>query len=221
MDQEPPADWFSLLAREFEKRYWCRLQEYVAEQRRDYVVYPPEAEVFAAMRLTPCERTKVVIIGQDPYTGEGQANGLCFSVGRGVPIPHSLRNILQELHTDEKVPIPAHGDLTSWARQGVLLLNRTLTVRAGERGSHRGKGWSRFTSEVVKAVAAEREPVFILWGNDAQRMRSLIGNCPVIASTHPSPLSAHKGFVGSKPFSKANEALVRQGRKGIDWRLAR
>jgi uracil-DNA glycosylase len=183
-------------------------------------VYPPADEVFAALHLTPFADTRVMILGQDPYHGPKQAHGLCFSVRRGVPKPPSLLNIFKELRDDLGIEMPDHGSLEAWARQGVLLLNATLTVRGGQAASHQGKGWEVFTDEVLAAVNAKPERVvFILWGASARRKKSLIDTSRhvVIESAHPSPLSAHNGFFGSKPFSRANAALVAAGRDPIDW----
>jgi uracil-DNA glycosylase len=216
------TDWNPLLRDELSKPYWAQLQDFVAGQRARHVVYPPEGEVFAALHLTTYAGTRVVILGQDPYHGAGQAHGLCFSVRRGVPVPPSLQNIYKELADDLGVPIPQHGNLESWARQGVLLLNATLTVRAGQAGSHQGKGWETFTDQVLRAVNDKQHPVvFILWGGYARRKKALIDTSrhTVIESAHPSPLSAHNGFFGSRPFSRSNAALVAGGLSPIDWRL--
>jgi len=185
-------------------------------------VYPPPDEVFACLHLTPYADTRVLILGQDPYHGRGQAHGLCFSVRRGVTVPPSLVNIYEELRTDVGVEPPGHGNLEAWARQGVLLLNTTLTVRGGQAASHQGKGWETFTDEVIRAVDAKEHPVvFILWGSHARRKKALIDTSrhTVIESAHPSPLSARNGFFGSRPFSRTNEALVAAGLDPIDWRL--
>ncbi len=219
------TDWDPLLRQEFDKPYWAKLQRFVAAERRRYSVYPPHDEVFTALRLTSCAETKVVILGQDPYHGAIQAHGLAFSVRRGVPVPPSLVNIHRELHDDLEVPIPDHGNLEPWASRGVLLLNVTLTVRTGEARSHRHKGWETFTDEVIRVVAAKTDPVvFILWGEDARRKKTIIypSRHTIIESSHPSPQAARRGpipFLGSKPFNRANCALLAAGRKGVDWRL--
>ena len=216
------TDWNPVLRGEFAKPYWPQLQQFVAEQRAAYRVYPPDDEVFAALHLTPFADTRVVILGQDPYHGPGQAHGLCFSVRDGVAIPPSLANIHKELHTDLGLAIPAHGNLERWARQGVLLLNTTLTVRAGQAASHHGKGWELFTDEVLKAVNGKSQRVvFILWGSNARKKKSLLdlSRHVVIESAHPSPLSAHNGFFGSRPFSRANAFLEESGRGAVDWRI--
>ncbi len=219
----PKTDWNPLLRDQFEQPYWTDLQTFVAAERAAHVVYPPPADVYAALHLTSCADTRVMILGQDPYHGPGQAHGLCFSVRPGVRVPPSLRNIHTELHDDLGLPIPDHGNLERWAQSGVLLLNATLTVRAGEAGSHQKRGWETFTDQVIRVVNAKADPVvFILWGNSARRKRELIDTSrhTIIESAHPSPLSAHNGFLGSKPFSRANEALVAAGREPIDWNLA-
>ncbi|MDJ0769769.1 MAG: uracil-DNA glycosylase [Ilumatobacter sp.] len=216
------TDWNPLLRGEFEKAYWKQLIGFVADERRRATVYPPHEDVFAALHLTPYADTRVLILGQDPYHGPKQAHGLCFSVRRGVRVPPSLANIHQELADDVGVSIPDHGDLEPWARQGVLLLNATLTVRAGQAGSHQGKGWETFTDEVIRTVDAKPDHVvFILWGGYARRKKSLVDGerHTIIESPHPSPLSAHNGFFGSKPFSRANDALAAHGQPTIDWSL--
>lgn len=217
------TDWNPLLRGEFDEPYWAELQAFVAAERSAHTVYPPHDDVFAALRLTPHARTKVVILGQDPYHGPQQAHGLAFSVRHGVRIPPSLRNIHKELHADLGVPIPSHGNLERWARQGVLLLNTSLTVRAGQAGSHSGKGWETFTDRVIDVVNDTAQPVvFVLWGNHARRKMSRIDTTRhrVVESPHPSPLSAHNGFFESRPFSRVNELLVELGREPVDWNLA-
>lgn len=226
------TDWGRLLKDEFEHLYWFKLQAYVDEQRLRFPVYPSADQVFHALELTSCERTKVVILGQDPYHGPGQAHGLCFSVPRGIAPPPSLVRIHRELLTDLGMERPNHGSLEPWALEGVLLLNTTLTVRDGEPGSHERIGWETFTDAVIRTVAEQSDPVFLLWGGKAQAKAALItritgslGN--VIKSSHPSPPAAYRPcldsppFVGSKPFSKANDLLGRAGRGGIDWNLSK
>ncbi len=216
------TDWNPVLRAELNKPYWADLQAFVAAERAQHPVYPPHEEVFAALHLTPRAATKVVILGQDPYHGPGQAHGLAFSVRPGVPPPPSLRNILVELATDVGVPAPAHGSLEPWARQGVLLLNTSLTVRGGAAASHQGKGWEVFTDEVIKAADAKPDRVvFVLWGAAARRKRSLVDlrRHVVVESAHPSPLSARNGFFGSRPFSRANAALAQAGLEPVDWSL--
>lgn len=218
----PRTDWNPLLRGEFAKPYWGELQRFVADERARYPVYPPADEVFAALHRTSYAALKVVILGQDPYHGPGQAHGLCFSVREGIAQPPSLRNILTELQSDLGLAPPRSGNLERWADQGVLLLNTTLTVRAGKAASHQGHGWETFTDEVIGAVNAKDDTVvFILWGAAAKRKRALIDldRHVTIESVHPSPLSASGGFFGSKPFSRANAALVRAGREPVDWRL--
>lgn len=216
------TDWNPVLRGEFDKPYWTELQAFVQAERSRTTVYPPHPEVFAALHQTAYADTRVLILGQDPYHGPNQAHGLCFSVRRGVRVPPSLANIHKELHDDLGLPVPDHGNLEAWAAQGVLLLNATLTVRAGQAGSHQGKGWETFTDEVIKAVAAKPEHVvFVLWGGYARRKKALIDSArhTIVESPHPSPLSAHNGFFGSRPFSAANAALAAHDQPSVDWRL--
>jgi uracil-DNA glycosylase len=216
------TDWNPVLRGEFAKPYWAELQQFVATERSRAVVYPQHDEVFAALHLTPYAEVKAVILGQDPYHGPDQAHGLCFSVRPGVPPPPSLQNIFKELETDLGISPPRHGCLDSWARQGVLLLNASLTVRQGRAASHQNKGWETFTDEVLRAVNDKPERVvFILWGASARKKKALIDTTrhTVIESPHPSPLSASSGFFGSRPFSRANKALEEAGRDPIDWRI--
>lgn len=216
------TDWNPVLRGELDAPYWSQLTRFVADERAHHAVYPPADEVFAALHETPYSEVKAVILGQDPYHGRGQAHGLCFSVRPGVALPPSLRNVFKELHDDLGIPAPNHGCLDAWARQGVLLLNTTLTVRAGQAGSHQGKGWETFTDAVIRAVSAKDDPVvFILWGAAARRKKALVDRRrhTVVESAHPSPLSASNGFFGSRPFSRTNDALVTAGREPIDWRI--
>jgi uracil-DNA glycosylase len=198
------------------------LQTFVTHERETHVVYPAPADVLAALQLTPCDSVRVMILGQDPYHGAGQAHGLSFSVRRDMPIPPSLANIFKELATDLGVAAPSHGNLEQWAAQGVLLVNSTLTVRAAEPASHQGNGWETFTDEIIRTVNKKREHVvFVLWGNAARKKRALIDTSrhTIIESAHPSPLSAHRGFFGSKPFSRTNAALAKAGQRTIKWEL--
>lgn len=215
-----PDGWPGLGA-EREKDYFADLERFVDRERREATVHPPREAVFRALELTPRASVRVVLIGQDPYHGPGQAHGLAFSVPSGVPKPPSLRNLLAELHEDLDVPVPESGDLTPWAERGVLLLNAVLTVREGEAGSHRDRGWERFTDAVVRRVDQGREPVvFLLLGNRAQEKAGADRDRhAVIEAPHPSPLSAYRGFHGSRIYSRANAALVRAGRDPVDWRL--
>ena len=216
------TDWNPVLRGELAKPYWAQLQTFVAGERARHPVYPPNDEVFAALHLTRFADTRVVILGQDPYHGPGQAHGLCFSVRDGVRLPPSLVNIYAELESDLGIVAPRRGDLSAWARQGVLLLNTTLTVRGGAAASHQGKGWETFTDEVIGAVnRKDHRVVFILWGSHARRKKALVDTArhTVIESAHPSPLSASNGFFGSRPFSRTNAALVEAGLEPIDWRL--
>ena len=217
-----PKSWRAHLDPETEKPYWGKLREFVDGERARHEVYPPEDQVFAALELTPYQRVKVMILGQDPYHGPGQAHGLAFSVLPGVTPPPSLRNLLRELRDELGCPVPDHGYLVPWAEQGVLLLNAVLTVRAGEPNSHKGKGWETFTDAVIRAVDGREEPVvFVLWGGYAAKKVSLIDadRHVVIQSAHPSPLSARRGFFGSRPFSRVNAALQERGAAPVDWCL--
>ena len=215
------SDWTQALQPQFESEYFQKLIAYVAHERTNQTVYPTAEDTFNAFRFSSLADTRVVILGQDPYHGPGQAHGLSFSVQSGNKIPPSLRNIYKEMATDLDCEIPNHGDLTAWAKQGVLLLNTVLTVRDGEANSHRKQGWEKFTDAVIQTLSDREQPmVFVLWGKPAEKKHSLIDSRHgVIVSVHPSPLSARRGFFGSKPFSKANEMLAGFGQPTIDWRL--
>ncbi len=213
--------WQKRLADEFEKPYMLALRDFLQQEyNAGKTIYPPEELYFNAMNLTPFEEVKVVILGQDPYHGEGQAHGLCFSVLPGVRVPPSLVNIYKELHDDLGVLVPQHGCLSDWARQGVLLLNSVLTVEANQAGSHQGKGWETFTDKIIRLINDEKEHVvFILWGSYAQKKGAFIDEARhlVLKAVHPSPLSAHRGFFGQKYFSKTNDYLQQTGQKPIGW----
>lgn len=214
--------WYSALKEEFSKPYYASLYQTVRKEYATKTIYPPSGDIFNAFHLTPLEKVKVVILGQDPYHEPGQAHGLSFSVKGDVAIPPSLVNIYKELSDDLGCYIPDNGDLTKWAEQGVLLLNTLLTVRAHAAFSHKGIGWEKFTDAAIRAVASQDRPiVYLLWGRPAQEKRALITNPKhlVIASPHPSPLSAHRGFFGSRPFSKANRYLAENGLEPIDWQI--
>ncbi|MCP4961462.1 MAG: uracil-DNA glycosylase [Actinomycetia bacterium] len=216
------TDWNPLLRDQLQQDYWRALQAFLDQERCQGQVFPPAGDVFAALHLTSYANTKVLILGQDPYHGPGQAHGLCFSVRRGVPKPPSLKNIFKELADDLGCTIPPHGNLEHWACQGVLMLNATLTVRAHKAASHQRRGWETFTDRVIEVVNNKPERVvFILWGASARKKRTMIdlGRHVVIESPHPSPLSAHNGFFGTRPFSRANEALIEAGRGPIDWQI--
>jgi uracil-DNA glycosylase len=219
MQPRLPPSWKAVLADEFTKPYFQRLQEFVAAERETHTVYPPEDDVYNAFKYTPYDEVKVLLLGQDPYHGEGQAHGLCFSVRPGVKPPPSLMNIFKELHHDLGCKIPNNGCLIPWAKQGVMLLNAVLTVRAHEPNSHKDKGWETFTDAAIRALAARPDPVvFMLWGAYAQKKKKLIDadKDVVLTAAHPSPLSASK-FFGSKPFSAANRALKELGKEPIEW----
>ena len=212
--------WREALASEFSAPYFSALTEFVRAEYAAGTCYPPASEIFAAFDRCPFPEVKVVLLGQDPYHGAGQAEGLCFSVRDGVPLPPSLQNIFKELHDDLGVPVPTSGSLRRWADQGVLLLNATLTVRAGAAGSHQGRGWETFTDAAIRALSSQREHlVFLLWGAYAGRKAALIDrsrHC-ILTAPHPSPLSAYRGFLGSHPFSQANAYLATHGLQPISW----
>ncbi len=217
---EIEESWLLALKEEFEAEYFEQLKRFLREEVKRYKIYPPGKLIFSAFNLTPLTAVRVVIIGQDPYHGAGQAQGLAFSVPDGIRIPPSLQNIYKELHEDLGIPVPQTGNLEKWARQGVLLLNATLTVRAGEAGSHQGMGWERFTDEVIRTVSDLRAGiVFLLWGKYAQEKEALIDTSKhyVLKAPHPSPFSANRGFFGCRHFSKTNEILRRNGMGEIDW----
>lgn len=213
-------DWDEILAEETDKPYFKKIEEFVEREYRDYTVYPPKSLIFASMKYVPFADVKVVIVGQDPYINPGQANGLAFAVGDGVALPPSLKNIYKEIESDLGVNMSGKsGELTGWAKQGVLLLNATLTVRAGSSNAHANCGWQEFTDSVIRRLGAREKPlVFILWGRNAQAKEPLVArhHC-VIKSAHPSPMSAHNGFFGSRPFSRANAFLSSRGMTPIDW----
>ncbi len=215
------SDWTPALKSQLESDGFKKLMSFVADQRGEHTVFPTPEDTFNAFRFSSLAETRVVILGQDPYHGVGQAHGLSFSVQQRIKIPPSLRNIYKEYVTDIAADSPEHGDLSAWARQGVLLLNTVLTVREGEANSHRKQGWERFTDAVIQTLSDRQQPVvFILWGKPAEKKTSLIDSRHgVIVSPHPSPLSAHRGFFGSRPFSKTNELLADFGQSPIDWRL--
>jgi uracil-DNA glycosylase len=214
--------WKKVLQEEWKKPYLKELSSFLMKERSEKCVFPPQDEVFQAFETTPFEKVKVVVVGQDPYHGAGQAHGLSFSVKKGVKMPPSLKNIFKELEDDLGVKAPDHGCLQGWAEQGVLMLNNVLTVCQGEPGSHRGKGWELFTDQVVHILVERADPViFVLWGKDAQeKCKSVKEPHHVLVSPHPSPYSAHSGFFGSRPFSKINELLTKQGKDPIKWSLS-
>ncbi|GAA4134801.1 uracil-DNA glycosylase [Sphingobacterium kyonggiense] len=217
------SSWDSILKPMFQSDEMKKLSAFVQQEREAGQVFPPNDFVFNAFRLTPLSQVKVVILGQDPYHNDGQAHGLSFSVPAGIAVPPSLQNIYKELQNDiPNFQIPNHGDLSHWAKQGVLLLNATLTVRAHVAGSHQKKGWEKFTDSIIRAISDQQEHVvFILWGAYAAKKAALIDQAKhlVLTSVHPSPLSVYRGFYGSKPFSKTNDYLQASGKKPIDWQI--
>jgi uracil-DNA glycosylase len=223
MDVKIESSWKEILKNEFTKPYFQQIVLHLkTEKSQGKIIYPPGPLIFNAFNTTPVDKVKVVILGQDPYHGPGQAHGLCFSVPPGVSPPPSLVNIFKELNEDVGVPVPNHGNLTHWAEQGVFLLNASLTVRAGEPMSHSKIGWAEFTDCVIRRISeVKKHVVFMLWGKFAQEKKALIDETKhlILKAAHPSPLSAHNGFLGCRHFSKANEYLVRMGMDPIDWKL--
>lgn len=214
--------WKIVLQDEFASPYFQELTSFLREEKKKYQIFPAGQQIFSAFNHTPFNRVKVVILGQDPYHGPGQAHGLCFSVPEGIPHPPSLINIFKEIESDLGIPVPASGNLTGWAEQGVLLINAILSVRANAPASHQNKGWEKFTDAVIRNLSEKRKNlIFLLWGNYAQAKESLIdGNRHyILKAAHPSPLSAHRGFFGCRHFSKTNEILAELGLNEIDWRL--
>ena len=220
MDVKIEDSWKKVLGEEFEKPYFVQLTDFVRNEYATTTIYPPAKLIFNAFDHCPFDKVKVVIIGQDPYHGTGQANGLCFSVNKGIAMPPSLVNIFKEIAADTGKPMPTDGDLTRWSDQGVLLLNATLTVRAGNAGSHQRRGWEEFTDAAIRTLAEKRENiVFILWGSYAQRKGAFIDRNKhlVLTSPHPSPLSAYAGFFGNHHFTLTNDFLIKNGKEPIDW----
>ena len=216
-------DWDELLRGEFQKEYYLKLRQFLISEYNTHTIYPPMGDIFNALRATPYASVKAVILGQDPYHGAGQAHGMCFSVKKGVQPPPSLVNIFKELNADLGVPIPKHGQLTDWAKNGVLLLNTALTVREGQANSHRGMGWEIFTDRVIELLNEREQPlVFLLWGGNARPKTRLIASPQhlVLECAHPSPLSAYNGFFGCRHFSKTNEFLKANGISPIDWTIS-
>jgi len=223
IDPQIDDSWKEVLSDEFQKPYFLKLKEFLMEEKTHYSVYPPGNLIFNAFNQTPFNRVKVVLLGQDPYHGLGQAHGLCFSVPAGISVPPSLVNIYKEIRDDLGLPIPTHGNLESWARQGVLLLNATLTVRANKPLSHHNQGWETFTDSIISTLSEKREGlIFLLWGNNAKLKEQLIDTSRhyVLKAAHPSPYSASSGFLGCKHFSKTNEILRKQSLEPIDWRIS-
>ena len=222
MNLEIPKSWQAVVGDEFDKPYFKKLEKFVDSERKLFEIYPPEDEVFSALKITPYNKVNVLLLGQDPYVGKGQAHGLCFSVRPGVKPPPSLQNIFKELKDDLGSRIPNNGYLVKWARQGILMLNTVLTVRAGQPFSHRGKGWEEFTDEVIRKVNEKKsQVVFVLWGGPAKQKIKFIDTDrhTIVKGAHPSPLSARNGFFGSKPFSAINAALEAAGKPPIDWQI--
>lgn len=222
IDPDIEEGWKEVLWEDFRSPYFSELKSFLVEEKKHYTVYPPGRLIFNAFNHTPFARVKVVILGQDPYHGKGQAHGLCFSVPHGIPPPPSLVNVFKELHADLGLPVPGHGNLEPWANQGVLLVNATLTVRAGQAGSHQNRGWETFTNRVIEKISDQKQGVvFLLWGRYAQAKESMIDGQKhlVLKAPHPSPFSAHNGFFGCRHFSRTNAFLEEQGMDRINWAL--
>jgi uracil-DNA glycosylase len=213
--------WYNALKPNFEANYFLKLSAFLKEEKKKSIIYPPGSKIFAAFNQTPFNKVKVVLLGQDPYHGPNQANGLAFSVNPGQTIPPSLKNIFKELENDLGHPPPAHGDLSAWCNQGVLLLNTVLTVRHKSPGSHQNMGWENFTNAVIQALQARQQLVYILWGKSAQAKKNSINSQEnlILESPHPSPFSAHRGFFGSQPFSKTNAYLQHKGKATVQWQI--
>jgi uracil-DNA glycosylase len=223
IDPSIHESWKTLLLEEFNQPYFMALKQYLVQEKKNHLIYPPGNKIFAAFDRTAFDQVKVVILGQDPYHGKGQAHGLCFSVPKGITAPPSLVNIFKELNNDLDISIPSHGNLEAWADQGVLLLNATLTVRANQAGSHQNKGWENFTDAVIRKISEGKEGlVFLLWGRYAQAKEQLIDGDRhhILKAAHPSPFSAHSGFFGCRHFSRANEILEEQGMVPVNWSLS-
>lgn len=215
--------WKMVLREEFQSAYFQALTEFLREEKKNHTIYPPGPQIFSAFNHTPFNKVKVVILGQDPYHGPGQAHGLCFSVPDGIPHPPSLMNIFKEIESDLGIPVPVNGNLTNWARQGVLLVNAILTVRANTPASHQNKGWEKFTDAVIRNLSEKRKSlIFLLWGNYARAKENLIDSSrhTILKAAHPSPLSASRGFFGCRHFSRTNQILNELGLSEIDWNLS-
>ncbi|MBI4945265.1 MAG: uracil-DNA glycosylase [Bacteroidetes bacterium] len=223
MNPSMEESWKEVLTKEFQSNYFKSLKTFLVEERKKHIIYPPASRIFASFNYTPFKKVKVVLLGQDPYHGQGQANGLCFSVSDGIPHPPSLQNIFKELNSDLGIPIPKTGNLEPWTKQGVLLLNATLTVRANQAGSHQKHGWEEFTDAAIRALSEQRKGlVFLLWGKFAQAKEVLIDKTKhhILKAPHPSPFSVHTGYFGCKHFSKTNELLKKEGVAEINWNIS-
>ncbi len=222
IDPKLEESWKRLLINEFSKPYFFELKKFLLEERKKFRIFPPGSLIFNALNHTPLDKVRVVMLGQDPYHGYGQAHGLCFSVPEGVPKPPSLINIFKEIESDLGIPPPVHGNLTKWSDQGVLLLNATLTVRENQAGSHQNRGWEIFTNEIIAQLSLHQSGlIFVLWGNFAIAKKSMIDTAKhfILTAAHPSPLSAHRGFFGCRHFSRINQLLKQMGKEVIDWKI--